>query len=206
MFQHLKNIDTAFKHVKLFSVVLIVASVTITCLTILKSFEYSEKVSQRIYLLVDGKAIEAIAGDTKDNIPVEVKDHIKEFHRLFFSMIPDEKANLLNITQALYLADRSAKQQYDALFESGYYAQVVSSNISQRIEVDSIQINTTTHPYYFRFFGKQIIVRQTSNTIRSLITEGYARNLNQRTDNNPHGFILERWTILVNSDLETKSR
>jgi hypothetical protein len=43
-----------------------------------------------------------------------------------------------NVTKALYLADYTAKQEYDNLTENGYYSQIVSGNISQRIEMDSV--------------------------------------------------------------------
>ena len=38
-----------------------------------------------------------------------------------------------NITKALYLADGSAKRQYENLKENGYYSNIISGNISQQI-------------------------------------------------------------------------
>lgn len=108
--------------------------------------------------------------------------------------------------KALYLADNSAKAQYDNLLEKGYYMQVVSANISQDVTPDSIAVNTTNYPYYFRYYGKQRIVRSTSIVTRSLITEGYIRDLQERSDNNPHGFLIERWSTLENRDLEITKR
>ena len=108
--------------------------------------------------------------------------------------------------KALYLADNTAKTQYDNLLEKGYYTQIVSANISQDITPDSIIVNTTTHPYHFRYYGKQRIIRSTSIVTRNLITEGYIRDLAARSDNNPHGFLIERWTTLENGDLEVIKR
>ena len=37
------------------------------------------------------------------------------------------------------------------------------------------------------------------------ITEGFLRNV-ARSDNNPHGFLIERWRVLENKDLKTLNR
>lgn len=206
MFHQLKNLDTAFKHVRLFSLVLILANVIISCYALFYALNFANAAQQRVYIISDGKAIEAFASSKKDNIAVEARDHIKVFHNLFFTLSPDDKVITENLKRALYLADNSAKSQYDNLLEKGYYMQVVSANISQDITPDSIVVNTTNYPYYFRYYGKQRIVRSTSIATRSLITEGYIRDLQERSDNNPHGFLIERWTTLENRDLEITKR
>src|ERR1700744_2445131 len=122
MFTQLKNIDTAFKHIKLFSYLLIGACVFISCFAIYKSYQSSDNYKNHIYILANGKALEAYAADRKDNIPVEIRDHVKMFHHYFFSLDPDDKVIKSNITKALYLADGSAKIQYDNLKENGYYS------------------------------------------------------------------------------------
>lgn len=205
MFEKAKNIDTAFKAIKTFTLSLIIgfmvmgSALTYTCL------EMVETVQNKIYVLANGKALEAYASDRKDNIPIEARDHIRSFHQYFFTLSPDEKYNQSSIRRALYLADGSAKQAYDNLRESNYYSNVVSGNVSQTITVDSIQVNTSVSPYYFRFYGKQEITRPSSVTIRSLVTEGQLRNV-KRSDNNAHGFLIEKWVTLANDDLTTKAR
>ena len=123
------------------------------------------------------------------------------FHHYFFSLDPDEKVLKANITKALYLADGSAKKQYDNLKESGYYMNVISANISQTISIDSIQVDVNQSPYYFKCYASELLVRSTSTVTRSLITEGYLRNVS-RSDNNPHGFLIERWATLLNKDIK----
>src|SRR6476646_6410450 len=101
---------------------------------------------QRLYILANGKILEAVAGERKENVPVEARDHIKTFHQYFFTLDPDDKVIQPNITKALYLADASAKTAYDNLKENGYYANVISGNISQSISVDSIHLNINNYP------------------------------------------------------------
>ena len=87
----------------------------------------------RMYILVGDRAVQVFASSRKENIGVEARDHIKTFHELFFSLDPDEKAIQFNITKSLYLADATAKRQYDDLREKGFYEGVVSGNISLEV-------------------------------------------------------------------------
>lgn len=205
MFQQLKNIDTAFKHIRLFSLVLILACVAICCYAIFKSYAMVSRSQERIYILANAKALEAYSAGRKDNIPVEAKDHVKMFHHYFFTLDPDDKVIQMNVNKALYLADASAKRQYDNLKESRFYSNMISGNISQDIEMDSVRIDIDQYPYYFRCYSSQRIIRATSIVIRRLVTEGYLRNVT-RSDNNPHGFLIEKWNTLENKDIRTEAR
>lgn len=205
MFQQLKNIESAFKHLKLFTFVVICCSATITCYAIYASFREVNSIQGKVYVISNGKLLEATATDRKANIPVELRDHIRMFHYYFFTLDPDEKANTLSLTKALYLADNSARQQYDNLKESGFYGNVVAGNVTQRIQDDSITLDLNQSPYYFRYYGKQTITRPTSMVVRRIVTEGYLRETSQ-TDQNPHGFLIERWQTLDNSDLSISKR
>src|ERR1700744_5257563 len=151
MFQHFKNIDTAFKLIRNFCICFLAACTVIACFAVWKSYESSADFRSHIYVLANGKALEAIASDRKDNIPVEARDHIRTFHQFFFTLSPDEKLIQANITTALYLADGSAKREYDNLKESNYYSNIISGNVSQSVQVDSIEVNTTESPYYWKF-------------------------------------------------------
>lgn len=205
MFQQLKNIDTAFSHVRLFTLAIILACVFICCYTVYKSYALITSTQQRIYILSNGKALEAYSGERKDNVSVEARDHVKMFHHYFFTLDPDDKMIQGNVNKALYLADISAKQQYDNLRENRYYSNIISGNISQTIEVDSIAIDLNSYPYHFTYYSKLRILRATSIVIRSLITEGHLRNV-ARSDNNSHGFLIERWNTLENKDIKTINR
>lgn len=80
----------------------------------------------------------ALSQDLSQNRPVEAREHIRRFHELFFTLSPDRAAIESNINRALFLVDKSAFAYYQDMQEKGYYNRVVSGNISQRIEVDSV--------------------------------------------------------------------
>lgn len=205
MFTKYKNIDTAFRYLRTVCVVVVVVYSLILGLSLYKSYSFASAMQSRVYVLYNGKVLEAYAADRKDNVPVEAKDHIAVFHRAFFSLDPDEKQIRQNIGTALYLADGSAKRVYDDLKESGYYNNIIAGNISQVLTIDSIRLDMNQYPYYFRCFGTEEITRTTSITTRSLVTEGYLRNI-ARSDHNSHGFLVEKWQVLENKDIKTQAR
>jgi conjugative transposon TraK protein len=205
MFQHFKNIDTAFKHIKLFSYLLIVANVATMCFCIYKSFDMVTQAQNRVHILYNGKVLEAIASDRKTNLPVELRDHIKTFHEDFFTLMPDDKQIDATVTKALYLADGSAKTAYDNLKEAGYFNNPISGNINQRVQVDSIRLDLNAYPYGFTCYATEKLIRATSTVTRKLITQGKVSDLKSETDNNPHGFLIQGWEILQNNDVQVKS-
>lgn len=205
MFKKMKNIDTAFRHVRGFTMLMIVACTVICCFTLYKSLGLVSKMQEKVYILANGKALEANASERKDNIQVEAKDHVKTFHQSFFTLDPDDKVIKANITKSLYLADESAKRTYDNLKESGFYSGIISGNVNQTISIDSISVDISEYPYRFRCYATQRIIRPTTITSRSLTTEGGLRNVS-RSDNNPHGFLIERWNTIENRDLKTENR
>lgn len=200
MFTQFRNIDTAFSHIKRFSVFLILACVLVSGFAVWKSFQAVKEVTGKVYILANGKALEAFSAERKDNVAVEIRDHVKMFHYWFFTLDPDEKVIASNIGKALYLADGSAKAAYDNLKEQGYFANLISANISQTISVDSVQLDMSQEPFHFKCFATQQLVRSTSTVSRKLVTQGFLRNVS-RSDNNAHGFLIERWETVLNQDV-----
>ncbi len=206
MFQQFKNIDSAFKHIRLFSLAFLLANCIICIYTLFKTSQVLKAGQNRIYVIANGKLMDALATDRREKLPVEIRDHVKMFHYYFYSLEPDIEVINAHTTKALYLADATAKTEYDNLNETGYYSGLQSGNISQQVEEpDSIQVNVDQQPYYFRYYGKLKIIRATTITTRSLVTEGYIRTTTA-SDNNPHGLLIERWKILDNHDLNLQKR
>jgi conjugative transposon TraK protein len=170
------------------------------------SMRLVERSRQKIYVLDNGKSLLlALREDISENRTAEAKDHVKRFHELFFTMEPDKQYIENNAREALYLADASAMKQYQSYKENNVYNQVIASDISMTLMTDSIEVDFSAYPYRFSFYGKQKIVRKSNITIRNLETSGQLRNIS-RTDNNPHGFLMEDWSIIDNKDLETMKR
>lgn len=204
MFTKMKNIDTAFRHTRLFNLFFLVSCGAL-CGYMIHSTNATLAANRgKVYVLVNGKLVEAVA--LNRDIPVEIRDHISTFHQLFFTLSPDEKAIQSQTTKALYLADASARRIYQNLKESGYYSSLISGNISQAIELDSIELDMVQTPYTFRCTGTQVITRPTSILTRSIVTRGQLRTGLVQSDNNNHGFLIEKWEIIENRDIKTITR
>jgi conjugative transposon TraK protein len=205
MFPKTKNIETSFRYMRWVSIAAIAGSFLAGIAFFVSAARVMVTAQSRVYILSAGKAMEAFASDRRSNLLVEARAHCRDFHLDFFTLDPDERYNSVGLRRALYLADGSARRVYDNLRESGYYSGVVSGNISQRLVVDSISVDMARAPYYFRCIGTETITRATSVVTRDLVTEGWLREVN-RSENNPHGFLIERWTILENKDIKIEQR
>ena len=147
-FKSLKNIETSFRQIRLFGIVFLCLCALVSVFSVVASFRFAEKQREKIYVLDGGKSLMlALSQDLSQNRPVEAREHIRRFHELFFTLSPDRAAIESNINRALFLVDKSAFAYYQDMQEKGYYNRVVSGNISQRIEVDSVVCDFNAYPY-----------------------------------------------------------
>lgn len=205
-FKSLKNIETSFRQIRLFGIVFVCLCAAITGYSVWNAYSFAEAQRQRIYVLDGGKSLMlALSQDLTQNRPVEAREHIKRFHELFFTLSPDKKAIESNVNRALFLVDKSAFKYYQDMAEKGYYNRIVSGNINQNVQVDSIACNFDVYPYKAVIYAKQMIIRESNITERSLITRCDLIN-SLRSDNNPQGFTMERFEILENKDLRVLER
>lgn len=205
-FKSLKNIETSFKQLRIFGIVFLCMCALVTGYSVYSAYDFAEAQRQKIYVLDDGKSLMlALSQDLSQNRPVEAREHIRRFHELFFTLSPDKSAIESNIGRALLLSDKTAFNYYKDLSEKGYYNRIISGNINQMIQIDSVVCNLNVYPYQVATYGKQMIIRESNITERSLIT--YCRLLNSvRSDNNPHGFIIEGFEVRENKDIRVLTR
>lgn len=200
MFRQLHNIDSAFRHVRLFSLFFLLGCLMLSGWAIWKSYELVAMSREQIYVLMGAQANPARLSRRANNIPVEARDHIRMFHHWFFTIDPDEEVIRDHMSRALALADGSAKSAYDNLREKGYYSGIISANISQEVEIDSITLTGDADKLHFVCFSRQKLIRSSSTLRRKLTTEGELREVG-RSDWNPHGFLIVNWRIRENTDL-----
>lgn len=205
MLSKLKQLDTAFVHLKLWTIILIGFCLLASCWTVWYSFSEVKKARQEVYLVTQDQVLKAFVNPRDALVGVEARSHLKQFHNLLFTLSPDEKLIDQQLAESLYLGDQSVKFHLDNLRETGYYKKLLAANVSQRVQLDSIQLDETRSDYPFRVYGKQEIIRSSSILYRSLVTSGNLRPI-QRSPANPHGFLIENWEILDNRDLYQKAR
>lgn len=205
-FKSLKNIESSFKQIRLFTLVFTVLCFGVVGVVVFKSYQFAEAQRQKIYVLDNGKSLMvALSQDMSINRPVEAREHVRRFHELFFTVAPDKNAIESNVKRAFNLADQSAFNYYKDLQEKGYYNRIISGNIQQRVEVDSLKADFDSYPYTVKTYARQFIIRSSNLTIRSLITNCLLVN-SVRSDSNPQGFTIEKFNVLENKDIETVER
>ena len=205
-FKSLKNIESSFRQIRFFAMVFVILCGVIVCYALWNSYSFAEAQRQKIYVLDGGKSLLlALSQDLSQNRPVEARDHVKRFHELFFTLSPDKDAIESNIQRALFLVDKSAFAYYKDLTEKGYYNRIISGNINQTIAVDSVVCNFNHYPYQIAAYSRQMIIRESNVTERSLVTRCNLIN-SVRSDNNPHGFIMENFEVIENRDLRVIDR
>lgn len=195
----IKNIEAK---VRLATWVAIGSFLTALCLCVVVCiFAYRQVADARksIYILNNNIPLQASQTDMEVNRPAEYRAHVDLFHALFFSLTPDDKFIEYQLKKAMYLVDESGVEQYNNLKENGFFNSILSSSSVLTLRTDSISLDMARH--YFRYYGKLKIDRRSSTVVRSLITEGYLKDI-PRSDNNPHGVLIVNWKTLENKDLE----
>ncbi|MPT33446.1 MAG: conjugative transposon protein TraK [Chryseobacterium sp.] len=199
----IKNIEQRIRINKIVSL----SAIAFAAFLVIAGFFFSYRMIQdsrrSIYVLDNGIPVLAKQTDVLFNRPVEYKAQIELFHRLFFTLAPDDAYIKENIQKSLYLIDDSGKKEYTNLREKGFYNQIVASSSMVSIHADSIRLNPEQKK--FQFFGKQMITRKSSVITRKLVTEGFFEDI-IRSPNNPHGVLLKNWRIIDNEELSNQTK
>ncbi len=191
---------------RLFGIIFVSMCAVVVSVALIMVFKFAEKQREKIYVLDNGKSLMlALSQDMSQNRPAEAREHVRRFHELFFTLSPDKSAIEHNINRALILSDNSAYNYYSDFAEKGYYNRIISGNINQVCNVDSVVCDFNNYPYTAKTYARQMIIRQSNVTHRSLITVCRLTN-SSRSDDNPNGFIIEGITILENKDISTVKR
>ena len=205
-FKSLKNIESSFRQIRLFGIIVVSLCAVVAISAVCVSLNFAEKQREKIYVLDNGKSLMlALSQDMEQNRPAEAREHVRRFHELFFTLSPEKSAIEHNIDRALTLADRSAYNYYSDYVEKGYYNRIIAGNINQVLQVDSVVCDINNYPYTAKTYARQMIIRQSNVTEWSLVTSCRLSNTT-RSDDNPNGFMIEGLTILENRDIITTKR
>lgn len=205
-FKSLKNIETSFRQIRLFGIVFVAMCAVVVSVALVCVFNFAERQREKIYVLDNGKSLMlALSQDMEQNRPAEAREHVRRFHELFFTLSPDKSAIEHNINRALILSDKSAYNYYTDFSEKGYYNRIIAGNINQVLQVDSVVCDFNNYPYIAKTYARQMIIRESNVTQRTLVTQCRLSNAS-RSDDNPNGFIIEGFTILENKDISTVKR
>ena len=191
-----KNIEKRIKINKSVSIATVILAMVIVIVGFIYSYKIVRDARKSLYVIDNGIPVLVKQTDELLNRPVEYKAQIELFHKLFFTLVPDDAYINENI-------DKSGKKERNNLLEKGFYNQIISSNATVSVRTDSININLNDKK--FIYYGTQMINRRSSLITRRLITQGSFKDI-ARTPNNAHGVLLENWNILDNTEISVKQK
>lgn len=197
----IENIEKKIKLSLFISVLSIFSGIVIACIGIYSGYLSSIEAQDRIYILSGDTPLMAQQIKGASHLSIEGRAIVKNFHRLFFTLPPDDEYMSKTISDALYLIDESGVRQRNALTEKGFYSHILSQSSNFSISCDSINIQEEDNT--FTYYGTQRIEGRSSLTFRSLVTTG--KLISQpRTPNNPYGYLIVNYKTIMNKDKETK--
>lgn len=184
----------------LLTVVIVVIGNAVICL-MLVAFGYKVITNERkqVYILDGDIPFLAERSELEVNFVMEAKADIQLFHHYFFTLAPDDEYIKWTVNKAMNMADGSALRQKQAMSESGFFNDIVSSSAVCTIMCDSINLNEKAKS--FTYYGTQTIRRPSKTERRRLITSGVIVN-SKRSENNPHGMIITRWHTVRNETIK----
>jgi conjugative transposon TraK protein len=195
----IKNIEAKVRLATIVALCSLLSAIIISLIVSCYAYRQVADARKSVYILNNNVPLLASQTDVQMNRPSEYRADVDLFHALFFSLTPDDKYIEYQMKKAMYLIDQSGAEQYNNLKENGYFNSILSSSSVITLQTDSIAINLPGK--YFRYYGKLKIDRRSSTVVRSLVTEGYLKDI-PRSDNNPHGVLITNWKTLENKDLE----
>ena len=205
LIKQFNNIETSFRRMKFVTTLCMAAAVVIAVGSVMISGTMMQEGNDKIYVVDKGSAVMAARTDEDLYRDLEAKDHVSRFHELMFNISPSSESIKRNLDKALVMSDKSAYDYYMDLSERGFYQRMISANISQEIVVDSIKVNMTGYPYDAKTYGRLFLLRESNITAYNF--ESSCRLVDvERSQNNPHGLMIEKFTVTKNENLGTRKR
>jgi conjugative transposon TraK protein len=176
--------------------------------TFYKSQQTIAEIRKSVYVPVNGNSMTMmVSKNYTENRKVEIENHLRMFHDLFYNLSPDESQIKDKTTRAMYLGDKSIKNKVDELNENKTYSRLIGSNSFQYIQIDSFQVDQYSNPYKAIIYFKRYVSRPSAIFKYDMTTTCNLINVTSgRSENNPHALMIENWNIIKDVQIENRPR
>ena len=202
---YFSGIDQELRHRRMLVVATLSLAAVLCIGTVTLSFLFVKSSQDTVYVVDKGSTIMATMADGQVQKDLEVEDHVRRFHELMFNLAPSSESQKRNLEQALHMADRSAYDWWNDQSEAGYFQRLVSANIIQEIQIDSVKYSIQSYPYPARLYGKVYITRESNITAYDFVSECRMTDV-PRSRSNPHGLMIEKFSVKRYESLGTRKR
>ena len=205
LIKYFNNIETSFRKMKFVTVLAVCSAALVAVGSVVASGWFIRQPEDTIYVVDKGSAVMAKRNSEDSHRELEASDHVTRFHELMFNLSPNAESIQRNLDRALVMSDKSAYDYWMDLSERGFYQRVVSANISQEFVADSIKVDMLSYPHKVTTYGKLYLLRESNITAYQF--ESNCRLVDvERSQNNPHGLMIERFSVTRNENIGTRKR
>lgn len=203
--EYFETMEGAFRKTKMLTILVSCVSAFIALGSLVFAASFVSRHSDHIYVLDRGDAYSATVAGQNVERDLEAKSHIERFHELMFNLSPSSEAIKRNLDRALVMSDRSAYTYYSDNAEKGFYQRLVSANITEQISIDSTKVDMSVYPYDVRVYATLYLIRESNITAYDFESTCQLVDVG-RSESNPHGFMIERFSVRRNEKRETRRR
>lgn len=205
LIKYFNNIETSFRKMKFITILSLGCAVVIAIGSVAASGWFIKQSEDTIFVVDKGSAVMASRNSNDSYRELEAKDHVMRFHELMYNLSPSAESIQRNLDRALVMSDKSAYNYWMDLSERGFFQRLISANISQEFVADSVKVDMLSYPHSVKTYGKLYLLRESNITAYQF--ESSCRLVDvERSQNNPHGLMIERFVVTRNDNLGTRKR
>ena len=205
LIKYFNNIETSFRKMKFITILSRGCAAIIAIGSVAASGWFIKQSEDTIFVVDKGSAVMASRNSNDSYRELEAKDHVMRFHELIFNLSPSAESIQRNLDRALVMSDKSAYDYWMDLSERGFFQRLISANISQEFVADSVKVDMLSYPHSVKTYGKLYLLRESNITAYQF--ESSCRLVDvERSQNNPHGLMIERFVVTRNDNLGTRKR
>jgi conjugative transposon TraK protein len=206
--QSLGKIENSNRTLRFVLIGTILCSAIVNVICFFKANNTINEIRKSVYVTLRGESMEMMMSQgAQNNKPAEIRNHIKLFHDLFYNLTADPQQIEDNVVKrSLYLGDKSVLNFHKEREEKKFYSYLISAGAYQIVKIDSINLNMNIYPHTAEIFGRLTTVRPSTIEIKRLLATCEIEDLQNRSENNPHGLLIKNYEADNNLILETHAR
>lgn len=131
--------------------------------------------------------------DRREEIHIEIKDHLTKFHEFFYQYSAYNVDT--NISRALWLGDQSIEDLYIKRLNEGWYNKVTNLGIIQTISFNPEHVKVVGLDEPFKFQFPLTITTKQGRSVKkySFVTTGIIYYVDRHFPLNPHGLYITQF-------------
>ena len=150
---------------------------------------YNKSMNSVLAVNNDGSVIPIKLVDYRENLEIEIQNHLKLFHTHFYDLSPTNYET--NLEKALWLGNSSVDNVYRQKKADGVYNRLLQYSLVQHVIQTTSEIDMSQKPVSFKTVTVFEINRGTVVDRYELVTTGKVVTLDKRHfPNNPHGLWI----------------